>query len=185
MQSPRLKFRFADRAEEAAFARDLKEQLAVTKHQSDQRWKWVIAEGPRIEAYLAPQEVASSLERLLKTRMPYSIGLFAGAVENGELQVSLELASSLTRLLPKRKIVLLRDEAEQPVLYGRDVLAGSIQYIERTVNKRELIILENTAGEILALGQLLLATEELERAAPKQRVIRNLIDKGWYLRKGG
>jgi ribosome biogenesis protein Nip4 len=180
-----LKFRFAECSEEEAFSRQLKEQLAVTEDQVGEDWRWVIAEGPRIEVYLAPQHVASSLERLLKIRMPYSLGLFAGGMEHGELQVSLELASSLTHLLPKRKMVLLSDEAEQPVLYGRDVLAGSVQFIEGHVRMGELIVLANEAGEILALGQMLLDAPKLKRAAPKQRVIRNLIDKGWYLRKGG
>ncbi|SRR5712692_1621227 len=178
-------FRFANRSEEPAFSRQLKEQLGVDKHQLGEGWRWVIVEGPRKEAYLAPQEVASSLERLLKQRMPYSLGLFAGGVDHEELQVSLELASSLGHFLPKRKLVLLRDEAEQPVLYGRDVLAGSIQHIERNVNRGELVVLANRASEILALGQMLSNADELVRATLKQRVVRNLIDKGWYLRKGG
>ncbi len=185
MQSSHLKFRFADRSEEAAFARQLKEQLGITKHQLGDGWWWVVVEGPRMETYLAPQEVASSLERLLKIRMPYSLGLFAGGVEHGELQVSLELASSVAHLLPERKMVFLRAEAEQPVLYGRDVLAGSIHHIERNVERGELVVLANGAKEILALGQMLTDADELEHATPKQRVIRNLIDKGWYLRKGG
>lgn len=185
MQSPHLKFRFADRSEEQAFARHLKEQLAVDKHQLGNHWQWVIVEGPRIEAYLAPKELASSLEKLLKQRMPYSLGLFAGRVDHGKLQVSLELASKLADSLPKRKIVLLRDEAEQPVLYGRDVLAGSIKHIERNVKRGELVALANAAREILALGQTLDEANELAKAKPKQRAIRNLIDKGWYLRKGG
>ncbi len=185
MQSPHLMFRFADRSEEQSFSRQLKEQLGVEKHQLGDGWRWVIVEGPRMEAYLVPQEVASSLERLLMQRMPYSLGLFAGGVDHGELQVSLELASRLGHFLPKRKLVLLRDEAEQPVLYGRDVLAGSIRHIESSINRGELVVLANGAREILALGQMLSDSDELVRATLKQRVIRNLIDKGWYLRKGG
>ncbi len=185
MQSPHLKFRFAEHSEEAAFLRQLHDQLGVTREQLGEGWRWVIAEGPRVEAYLAPPEVASSLQRLLKVRMPYSLGLFAGRVDHGELQVSLELATRLMSSLPKRKMVLLRDEAEQPVLYGHDVLAGSIQQIERDVRRRELVILANERGEILALGQMLDDAAKLSRAALKGRAIRNLIDKGWYLRKGG
>ncbi len=180
-----MKFRFADRSEEAAFLKHLKEQLGVTQHQLGDAWRWVVAEGPRIEAYLAPPEVTSSLERLLKVRMPYSLGLFAGGVEHGELRVSLELASCLVQSLPKRKMVLLKDEAEQPVLYGRDVLAGSIHYFDRDLRRGELVVLAGKMREILALGQMLSDATKLERVARKGRVIRNLIDKGWYLRKGG
>ena len=185
MQSPHLKFRFADSSERAAFQRQANEQLGIDEHQLENGWRWVVAEGPRTETYLTPREVAASLEQLLRVRMPYSVGLFAGGVEQGELQVSLELASNLLHLLPPRKIVLLRDEAEQPVLYGRDVLAGSIYHLERDLRRAELVVLANRAKEILALGELLVDVNELKRAPPQRRVIRNLIDKGWYLRKGG
>lgn len=185
MQSPHLKFSFADASKGAAFARQLKEQLGIEESQLQENWSWVVAEGPRTEAYLTPPEVASSLEKLLKNRMPYSLGLFAGGVERERLQVSLELASYFAGILPDRKLVTLKNEAEQPVLYGRDVLAGSIQHIEKTVRKRELIALTSQQEEILALGEMLADAQDLQRAAPNQRVIRNLIDKGWYLRKGG
>ncbi len=168
-----------------AFERQLKEQLGITEDQLTNGWRWVVAEGPRTETYLAPRDVAASLELLLMVRMPYSLGLFAGGVEHGELQISLELASKLFYFLPSRKIVLLRDEAEQPVLYGRDVLAGSIHRLERNLRRAELVVLANRAKEILALGELLADADELKHMPPQQRVIRNLIDKGWYLRKGG
>ncbi len=180
-----MKFRFAYAEEKAAFERQLKEQLGIAGDQLPNGWRWIIAEGPRTESYVAPHEVASSFERLSRVRMPYSLGLFAGGVERGDLQISLELASNLVHLLPRRKIVILKGEAEQPVLYGRDVLAGSIQHIETTMRRAELVVLANMSQEALALGELIIDARVLREAPPQQRVIRNLIDKGWYLRKGG
>ena len=185
MQSPQLRFRFADDSEKRAFERQLTDQLGITEQQHANGWRWVIAEGPRTETYLTPQEVALSLERLMRIKMPYSLGLFAGGLERGELRLSLELATNLRDVLPSRKIVLLKDEAEQPVLYGRDVLAGSIYRIESNLRRGELTVLANRGKEILALGELLCEGNEVRNTPPQRRVIRNLIDKGWYLRKGG
>ncbi len=180
-----MKFSFADDAEEAAFMRELRAQLGITGAQLQNEWHWVVAKGPRMEAYLVPRGVSSSLERLLKARMPYSLGLFAGGVQGRRLHVSLELTTHFANLLPARKVVILKAEAEQPVLYGRDVLAGSIQHVDATVRKGELVVLANRVREILALGKMLIEASDIKHEASTRRVVRNLIDKGWYLRKGG
>ncbi len=180
-----MKFRFASSDEGRAFAEQLENQLGIAGAQLPDSSYWVLAEGPRTEAYLASEAVRSSLERLWKVRMPYSLGLFAGGVQRGRLSPSLELVSYLTNVLPEGKIVFLNEQAEQPVLYGHDVLAGSIKRIERTVRKGELVALANSLREILALGMMLIDAQSVKHAARSRRVIRNLIDKGWYLRKGG
>lgn len=186
MQSSGLKFRLASRDEVAAFRGQLKDQLGVTEAQQlPDSLSWILAEGPRTEAYLVSEAMRSSLGRLWKVRMPYSLGLFAGGVQRERLSPSLELISYLTDVLPEGKIVFLKEQAEQPVLYGRDVLAGSVEKIERAVGKGELVALANNLREILALGSMLTDAQSVKHAAPSQRVIRNLIDKGWYLRKGG
>jgi ribosome biogenesis protein Nip4 len=106
-------------------------------------------------------------------------------VQGRKLNVSLELASHFGKNIRAEKLVLLKVEAEQPILYGHDVLAGSILKISADAGKDELVVLANSSREILALGRLLTDASAIKHFVPTQRVIRNLIDKGWYLRKGG
>ncbi len=184
MQPAHLEFRFVEAGEGGWLSKQIQSQLGVGGPAAV-GWRWVVTSGPRVEVYLVPANVASSYERLLRARMPYFLGLFVGILQGRKLNVSLELASYVSRQLPARKIVILTSEAEQPILYGRDVLAGSVGHIDRGVKKDELVVLENTQNEVLALGKMLMDAKGAELAAPHQRVIRNLIDKGWYLRKGG
>jgi hypothetical protein len=78
LQSTNVKFNFADTAEEEWLADEVYQQLGLEAGVYN-GWRWVLAEGPRVEAYLVPSRVASSLERLWNSRMPYSLGLFAGS----------------------------------------------------------------------------------------------------------
>lgn len=153
--------------------------------QTGSEWRWIVTEGPRQEVYLTPSQVASKFEELARTRMPYSLGLFMGGIQGGRLHVSLEAASYHAPAIPESKLVLVADEAEQPILYGRDVLAGSIRRINDDLPKADTVVIANNSKEILALGMLLMDAGRVGSLDAKHRCIKTLIDKGWYLRRGG
>jgi len=119
---------------------------------------------------------------------PYSIGLFAGSITKRKgklkLKIGLDLMEFLAQRL-RRNIVIVNDHAAMLFLYGRDIMLNSIVDILPPIGY--LTVVANRGLEILGLAKLLINIEGAINKGAKKDVIalKNVIDKGWYLRKGG
>jgi 60S ribosome subunit biogenesis protein NIP7 len=121
----------------------------------------------RREVYATNPEVVKILSAL--GRDPYSVGLYIGEVKRGRFFLSLEGAYLLAPHTNKK--VIVDDKAEQLVLYGRDVFSKSVVDFSACERGTRCLIMNNK-GEPLGIGMV------------GKDVIENLMDRGWYLRKG-
>ncbi|NHJ47240.1 MAG: hypothetical protein FK733_05575 [Asgard group archaeon] len=143
---------------------------------------FMIGEGKWKEIFLITNDLKKLLDKH-PTITPYTIGLGLGEIKQNELLLSLS-GSSIISPLTTRKAIISQD-AEQPFLYKNHILAKSVLKCSRSVQVNEKLLVTNEMGDLLGIGQLKIQVDELskEKNADHQ-AIYNILDLGWYLRKG-
>lgn len=101
----------------------------------------------------------------------YSIGLYIGEIRGKYFLISLELASMIEPFTNNK--IVVNEKAEQLFLYGRDIFKESIvkEYKRFKLGERCLVL--NKRHEVLGIGKY------------ERNIVKNLMDRGWYLRRGG
>ncbi|HIQ03279.1 MAG TPA: hypothetical protein EYH40_02540 [Desulfurococcales archaeon] len=142
------------------------------------------------EAFLVNNELKELLSIMKKINIqnPFSIGLFVGTIienkSNIAFKVGLDLMEYLAQQL-RRNIVIVSDDAAKLFLYGRDILLNSIIKILPPISY--LTVIANKELEILGIAKPLVNLETFIREGRRGNIValKNVVDKGWYLRKGG
>lgn len=100
-------------------------------------------------------------------RNVYFAGLFAGSFRREKFKLGLELAEHLYRLGLLKNYMVVDEERERRFLYGRDV---EFKGVRKLAGK--LVVVVNKHGDVVGLAHY------------DGKLLVNLVDKGWYLRKG-
>lgn len=156
----------------------------IAKNPSDllDNYQFIIGEGHWRELFLTNE---NTIKLFKDTSIsPYSIGLGFGEYKRGKLLLSLSGSSFISKLTDKKAIVT--EAGEQAFLYRRDILNKSICQINSTIKINEKLIVLNQQKDALGLGRLIIEQEDIRKNHKKDQIaIKNIIDLGWYLRKGG
>jgi ribosome biogenesis protein Nip4 len=142
----------------------------------------VIARGRRTELFLVSDELMKTFNQTRGKRSPYCLGIYLGDLKSNELLLSIEgvsLCSSFTQ-----KKVKVTDDGEQAVLYGRNLTRTMIDHFSESINKGDRVVIVNKLDETIALGKALFGSGSISNADRTQCVVENILDRGWYLRKG-
>jgi ribosome biogenesis protein Nip4 len=142
----------------------------------------VVARGKRTEIFLAPSEIMSVFRRTQAKRNPYCLGVYLGDITNDDFLLSIEGATLCTKHTKRR--VRVTDKGEQVVLYGRDLTRALVGHFPPFINKGEKVVVINKLDETLALGKALVDGNRYIDVDEKELVVENILDRGWYLRKG-
>lgn len=121
--------------------------------------------GGESEIFLVNEELLPWFDRIKQRTDPQAIGAYLGRMKIG-IALGVESAWAIS----KRAIV--SQKAEQLVLYGRDVFLDSALELRGGIKEGDLCVIANEMNEPLALG----------RMAGKLNIIRNLKDRGEYIR---
>ena len=133
--------------------------------------KLYIMEDEKIEVIYATKEVIDNANKFTNIHF---IGISFGSFElkqtgKYKFTMSLEGMSIIGNNISKNYIVI-NDKSETLFLYGRDIFKSSI--IEMNGAGRVAVL--NEQRELLGIGNY-----------GGGDIIKNIVDKGWYLRKGG
>jgi ribosome biogenesis protein Nip4 len=142
----------------------------------------ILATGKRIELFLVTNELINVFRKVQGKRNPYCLGVYFGDLLKNELLLSIEGATLCSPYTNQK--VSVSDNGEQAVLYGRDIQRSSIRNFPPSILRNQKVIVTNELGEVLALGDAIVDGEEFDNAPEKSVIIKNIIDRGWYLRKG-
>jgi ribosome biogenesis protein Nip4 len=114
---------------------------------------------------------------------PYSAGLAIGELKK-QFIPSIAGADLFARYGERNKYyITVGEKAENLVLYGRDIMGGSIEAASDALDENELVIVLNTAFEAIAVGRTRFAGRSLFQ---KGRVtVSTIADAGYYLREEG
>ena len=79
--------------------------------------------------------------------------------------------------------IILNENAEKLVLYGRDIMGESIVDASDTLNENELVILLNSRLEAIGIGRTRFAGRSILQKG--KVTVTTLNDAGYYLREEG
>jgi len=140
----------------------------------------------RNELFLVSANMESFVSKYIKGIMkkePYSLGLFLGQIVKGKYEISMDIAEKLF-IEAKRNAIMVNDHASALFLYGRDIMAKSILKVYPPLSR--IVVVVNRFEDFLGLCKLTVKPKELlsETLKGDEIVCLNVIDKGWFLRKG-
>jgi ribosome biogenesis protein Nip4 len=110
------------------------------------------------------EQLADIALTISKTHNIYFGGIFAGSFRGDKFRLALDLADHLYRGGRLKRTFTLQGKAVESFLYGRNVAPCQGEGIMLIVDRK---------GEVLGLGEC------------RRGILKNLIDKGWYIRRGG
>jgi ribosome biogenesis protein Nip4 len=131
--------------------------------------KLITVASGRKEVFITNSQTVKLINKMKKE--PYSAGLYIGEIKGKNFELDLEGASLIAPLAKKK--IIVDDDAEQLVLYGRDVFSNSVVFSEG-LKKGEKCIVTNKYGDALALAEV----------KGDRLFAKNVMDRGWYLRRG-
>jgi predicted RNA-binding protein (TIGR00451 family) len=128
--------------------------------------------------------VTPSLARVALQTNPQHAGLAIGYLKK-QFVPSMAGADLFARLAAKDKkkyYVVVNEKAEKLVLYGRDVLASSIDHISPELSENDMVIILNTKHEAIGIGKIRYSGSLILKQNNKV-AISTLLDAGYYLRE--
>lgn len=182
----KIAFRVGGREVRRALEQCVAENFGVKALEFLKDKKILVSVAERREVFLANNEQFEIYNELVEHgRYPYFIGLFAGILlGRGTVKIrpSLDLFEKLFKIASSNAIVIT-DKAVENILYGKDLLVEGVERILEPIGPYPLLV--NRSYEVVGLGELILPPLMWGEAKPNDVVARNIMDKGWYLRRGG
>ncbi|MEE8358468.1 MAG: PUA domain-containing protein [Candidatus Hydrothermarchaeales archaeon] len=130
----------------------------------------LVGEGKRKEVFITNKATNKQLNRM--QGMPYFAGLYIGDIKGKKFLLGLEGANIISKYSNKK--VVVDKKAEQLVLYGRDIFSKSVRHLYKEADVGDRILIVNENNECLGIGAL----------DKGEVLVENIMDRGWYLRKG-
>jgi len=134
--------------------------------------KLIVSEGKRKGVSAVSKGVRRTLSSL--KRSPYYAGITLGEIEEGRFLLGLEGAHLIAPFTDRW--IKVDERAEQLVLYGRDVFSKSVIETGTELENGARCLILNPQREAIAVG-------EIQGVEGRIRST-NMLDRGWYLRKG-
>jgi ribosome biogenesis protein Nip4 len=131
--------------------------------------KKILKAKDRRDVFILNKQTFKILKKIKKD--PYCVGMSIGEIRKGKFEFGLEGGTFIAPYA--RNKVVVDKKGEQLVLYGRDIFHSSV-IKGKKLKEGDKCVVVNEIGEAIALGKVM-----------KNRVfVKNLKDKGLYLRRG-
>jgi len=138
--------------------------------------------GPRQEVFAVTIEQFNFIFNKVKTvlgREPYCAGVFVG-IYGKKFKPSLDICEKLFKMA-KRNAIMINEQAAILFSYGRDVMLKSVTKVYEPLH--EIVVVIDPQENVVGLCKLIM--RNLIKTLCSERIVcENIIDKGWYLRKG-
>ena len=127
--------------------------------------------------------VSGDLEQAIVKTQPYVAGLAIGDLKK-QFVPSMAGADLFARCGKRNEFyVIVNENAEKLVLYGRDVMGESIVEASDMLDENELVIILNSRLEAIGIGRTRFAGKSLLKKG--KVTITTVSDAGYYLRDEG
>ncbi|MCP4761282.1 MAG: hypothetical protein GY870_05840 [archaeon] len=137
--------------------------------------------GKPTTVFLVRHQDAKFLNNIKDKRAIEHSGIFFGYIKKGDFQLSLEGAEFLilevnNRVDIKLKKITLNEAGAKSFLYGNSLKPFFFAKSPELLNKKDLIFVNNPNEVFIGIGFIFKRDENVE--------LRNLVDYGYYLRRG-
>lgn len=114
-----------------------------------------------------------------------SAGVYFGFIKKGNFRLSLEGADFLYKhnLIPDGRKLYINGSGEKAILYGNNIVKKMLINVPLDLRRNQLVLILNDLNEIIAIAKSEVDYETIQDLKLDEIIARNLIDKGYYLRK--
>ena len=141
--------------------------------------RFLIGDGNKKEFFLISQELYNIYLKIKELKTPYYLGNYFGELKGNKFLFSLNSLKLLIKFTNKK--IQVNKKGEIRYIYGKDLKSNHISQIFSNFNSYEKVIVINYKMEVLGLG---LTLNPIKKEFNKNIKIKNILDLGWYLRKG-
>jgi ribosome biogenesis protein Nip4 len=135
------------------------------------------------DVYLVPSHMERQLKIIQNYNMLHHTGIYIGFLhkQKNEFLLSLEGAEFLfysffKKNLIKLKTIIVTDEAANSFLYGNTLKTTDFTQAPKILNRKDVIFVLNPHKEFIGIGYIYKREDRTE--------LRNLVDYGYYIRRG-
>lgn len=135
--------------------------------------------------YLISNSLKESLIHFESNLTITSAGTYLGFMVKNKFFISLEGAEYFfsEKLIPNQILIEVNKEGEKSILYGNPIEKKMISKIDRSLKKDSIVLILNQSSELIALGHLEVELSVLDEKNEREIIAKNLVDKGYYLRR--
>lgn len=133
-----------------------------------EKYSLLLQVGKRKEVFLLPKNLQKVYDKLEKKI--YMAGFYAGEIKGSDFRISVELGEKIVPHNKDRR-VWVNERGEQKFLYGRNIKRRFITR-QDDIPKNAKVLVLNEKNDYLGLGIMRRSGD-----------IKNVLDKGWYLRR--
>ncbi len=173
--STHKELKFVQNAIDNLFGEKIAEKFIQNKH-------LIIGEGKWKEIFVVSDKMITILKAIADKKQPYSLGMQIGELDkNKKFKLSLEAVFEIVKYTSHK--IQLSAKGAQTILYGRNISFSAVDKIYYKAKKGDYAILLDENGFPIGLGKILHDFAKMQQNQFKI-CIKNIIDLGWYLRKG-
>ena len=134
-----------------------------------------------VEIYLVSQLLERKIRLIKDYKYLQHTGIYFGFLKETEFLLSLEGAEYIRNEFQKKKRTKLRtitvsEEGAKSFLYGNTLQPTDFILSPKTLNRKDVIFVLNQNSEFIGIGYIFKRDDRLE--------LRNLVDYGYYIRRG-
>ena len=135
--------------------------------------------------YLVSYINSNILEEKLKYENITTAGIYFGFVKKGIFYLSLEGAEFFLdeNLIPNQFILSVTNKGEKAILYGNPIIKRMVINIPSDLQKNTILLVLNESRKLIALARSEIYYTNYKLLKQGDLVAKNLMDKGYYLRK--
>jgi ribosome biogenesis protein Nip4 len=133
------------------------------------------------EIYLVPNQLERYLHLIKDSKTIQHTGIYFGFFKRTEFLLSLEGAEYLyseffEKNLIKLKTITVTEEAAKSFLYGNMLKPEDFMQSPKNLNRKDVIFVLNHLHQLIGIGYIYKRNDRVE--------LRNLVDYGYYIRRG-
>ncbi|MBD3337540.1 MAG: hypothetical protein GF353_00435 [Candidatus Lokiarchaeota archaeon] len=135
--------------------------------------------------YLLSVELSELYDELSLETNIIAAGIYFGFIKKSIFRISIEGAEFLVtnNIIKEYQAIVVDKKAEKAILYGNNISKDMILSEFNDYDIRHLFLIYNQLGELIALGKFRDDLKKKQDLSNEEIIIRNYIDKGYYLRK--
>lgn len=135
--------------------------------------------------YFAPKDLTKLVDSFQSEITISSIGVYFGFIRKNRFFLSLEGTEFLNKLklFNKKQQLIVNSDGEKSILYGNHIIKRYLLEIPKNLEKNNFLLVFNNSNELISIAFSQVNFDSISNLKPNDIIAKNLMDKGYYLRK--
>ncbi len=138
-----------------------------------------------LSLYAISNDIWENVQKLMELNLQLeSLGIWVGEIREENFNPSLELVQLIAPHI-RGRTMYLTERGSQIFVYGHNILAQSVKRVTRDVNANDIVLVRSNDKLPIGMAKVFENPKKLRKMKKDDVFAQNLLDIGWYLRRGG